>query len=199
MLLLPTAKPQTLICFFILLSCITSGCSQLVVATSGKRIADQNHGKRTLGSFIEDQSIKNKALINLKNIDPEQNKSHLQITSYNGTVLITGQTTSSKSKHKAKEIVKEIRHVERVYNALEISGPSSFLVRLNDSWLTLKVKLALMLDKDTPSSRVKIVTENSSTYLMGLLNQQEESAVISRMRQIRGIQKIFKLTEHIEK
>lgn len=188
-----------MICFFVYLTTMTTGCSQLLVASSGKRIADQNHGKRTLGAFIEDHSIENKSLINIKNLAPELDKSRVRITSYNGTVLIAGQTASSQSKAKAKDIVKEIRHVERVYNALEISGPSSLLVRLNDTWLTFKIKLALMMDKNTPSSRVKILTENSSIYLMGLLNQKEESATIARIRHIRGVQKIVKLTEYIEK
>jgi len=196
---LPKAKPQILICFFVFLTSITTGCSQLLVASSGKRVADQYHGERTLGAYIEDQSIENKSLINIRNLAPELSKSRVKITSYNGTVLIAGQTASSRSKAKAKDIVKEIRHVERVYNALEISGSSSILVKLNDTWLTFKVKLALMMDRNTPSSRVKIVTENSSIYLMGLLKHKEESAVITRIRQIRGVQKIVKLTEYIEK
>ena len=178
---------------------LLSGCTQVIVATSGNRVADQNHGKRTLGAFIEDQSIKNKALINIKNLAPGLNKSHLQITSYNGTVLIAGQTDSKKSKARAKDIIQKIRHVERVYNALEVSGPSSSLVRLNDSWLTCKIKLALIFDAKTPSRRTKIVTENSSIYLMGLLSHKEEDLIINRIRNIRGVQKIVKLTEYIEK
>jgi osmotically-inducible protein OsmY len=55
------------------------------------------------------------------------------------------------------------------------------------------------MDKNTPANRVKIIAENSSIYLMGLLNHQEESAVIARIRHIRGAQKIVKLTEYIEK
>ncbi|MBL4607721.1 MAG: BON domain-containing protein [Pseudomonadales bacterium] len=192
------AKHQILKLLLISLMLLTCACSQLIVASSGKRIADQNHGKRTLGAFIEDQSIENKALINIRNIAPELGKSRIKITSYNGTVLIAGQTTSSQSKAKAKDIVKEIRHVQRVYNALEISKSSSLLVRLNDSWLSFKIKLALMMDKKTPSNRIIIATENSSIYLMGLLNQKEESAAIARIRQIRGVQKIIKLTEYIE-
>lgn len=196
---LPKTKPLVLICFLVLVTSITAGCAQLLIVSSGKRIADQNHGERTLGAYIEDHSIENKSLINIKNLAPELSKSRVKIISYNGTVLIAGQTPSSQSKAKAKDIVKEIRHVERVYNALEISKPSSIFVKLSDTWLTFKVKLALMMDKNTPSGRVKIVTENSSIYLMGLLKHNEEDAVITRIRQIRGVQKIVKLTEYIEK
>ncbi|MBV1870162.1 MAG: BON domain-containing protein [Gammaproteobacteria bacterium] len=190
-------RTQLLTAIFVCVSLLLSGCTQLLVVAHGNRIADQNHGKRTFGALIEDHNIKRKSLINIKNLAPELKASHIKITSYNGTVLIAGQTDSKKSKLKAKDIVQKIRHVNRVYNAMEIAGPSSLLVRLNDSWITFKVKLALTSGKNTPSNRIKIVTENSTIYLMGLLNRKEESAIIEKIRGIRGVQKIIKLTEYI--
>ena len=189
-------KNQLLTLIFVSIS-LLSGCTQVLVVAHGDRVADQNHGKRTFGALIEDHSIERKSLINIKNLAPELKGSHIEITSYNGTVLIAGQTDSKKSKLKAKGIVQKIRHVNRVYNAMEIAGPSSLLVRLNDSWITFKVKLALTSGKNTPSNRTKIVTENSIVYLMGLLNRKEENAIIEKIRGVRGAQKIIKLTEYI--
>lgn len=161
-------------------------------------MTDTEHGKRTLGSFIEDQSIEIKTLVNLKNSDPAFSTSHIIVVSYDGYLLLTGQTPSAGFKQKAGEIAKKIRHVERVYNEIEIAGPTSFLARLNDTWITNKIKLGLLLNMEIPGRHCKIVTENGTVYLMGLLNEEETEKAIQLIKKASGVQKIVRLVEYTD-
>ena len=71
------------------------------------------------------------------------------------------------------------------------------MARTNDTWLTTKVKTALLVDDEAESIRVKVVTANSTVYLMGLLTREEAEAAVTRAREVFGIQKIVKVFEYI--
>ena len=184
----------------VLLCFICSACSSLILVSSGNGLVDTQHGKRTLGSRIEDQSIETKTLINIKNSDSKSafNNSRIVVISFNGYVLLSGQTQSTELKSKAGNIAKEIRHVERVYNEIEISNPISAFAQLNDAWITSKVKISLFLNKDFPSSHTKIVCENSTVYLMGLLTERESNRAIKIIKKNSGVQKIIRMIEYID-
>ena len=182
----------------IMLCFMHSACSNLALIASGKGLVDKHHGKRTLGSRIEDQSIETKTLINIKNSNPAFNNSRIVVVSYNGYVLLSGQTRLSELKRKAGEIAKEIRHVGRVYNEIEIADPISASTQLNDAWITSKVKISLFLNKDFPSSHTKIVSENGSVYIMGLLTESESNRAIKIIKKNSGAQKIVRIIEYID-
>jgi len=182
----------------IMLCFMHSACSNLAVIASGNGLVDNHHGKRTLGSRIEDKSIETKALINIKNSDPAFKNSRIVVVSFNGYVLLSGQTRSIELKKNARDITKKIRHVERVYNEIEISDPVSTLTQINDAWITSKVKFSLFLNKDFPSSHTKIVSEKGTVYLMGLLTERESNKAIRIIKKNSGIQKIVRLVEYID-
>ncbi len=177
---------------------MSTACSSLILATSGSGLTDTHHGKRTLGSRIEDQSIEAKTLINIQNSDPAFKHSHIVVVSYDGYTLLTGQTSSGALKRKAGDIAKKIRHVERVYNEIAVSGPTSLPARLNDAWITTKVKTSLFLHQDFPASHTKIVTENSTVYLMGLLTEKETDKAVNIIKRTYGVQKIVRLVKYID-
>ena len=191
---LPTFALIAMFCF------LCSACSSLILISSGNELVDTRHGKRTLGSRIEDRSIKTKTLINIKNSDSDSafKKSRIVIASYNGYVLLSGQTRSSELKRIAGDVAKEIRHVERVYNEIEIADPISVFTQLNDTWITSKVKTSLFLNKNFPSSHTKIVSENGTVYLMGLLTERESNRAIKIIKKNSGVQKIVRIIEYID-
>ena len=182
----------TVLCF------ICSACSNLILVSSGNGLVDTQHGKRTLGSRIEDQSIETKTLINIKNSNSNFNKSRIVVVSFNGYVLLAGQTKSTELKRKAGEVAKKIRHVERVYNEIEIADPISASTQLNDAWITSKVKISLFLNKDFPSSHTKVVSENGTVFLMGLLTEKESNRAVNIVKKNSGAQKIVRLIEYID-
>jgi len=173
------------------------GCASIAASTSDNT-AVQEHGSRTMGSFIEDANIERKASNKLATTSDALAASHLVVVSFNGNVLLAGQVSNQSLRTQAENIVRSVEHVRHVYNALEISGNSSALARANDAWLTAKVKSRLLVDGNAPASRTKVVTEDGVVYLMGLLTHKEASEVVAQVQKVGGVQKIVKVIQYID-
>lgn len=176
---------------------LVSGCSTWVAPLSDKPV-DINHGKRTLGAFIEDAAIERKVRINLKRQLPEQPATHLVVVSFNGHVLLAGQANDASIVQQAEAIAKRVRHVQRVYNSIEDRGNTSSFARMNDAWLTSKIKTRLLFSRGISTKRTKVVTENGVVYLMGLLTKAEAERAVQQAQKTYGVQKIVKIIEYID-
>ena len=88
--------------------------------------------------------------------------------------------------------------MRHVHNELKLSGDSGVLSRVNDGWLTTKLKTRLFVDGDAPGMRTKVVTVSGIVYLMGLLTRDEADAVVAQAREVGGVQKIVKIIEYID-
>ncbi len=182
---------------FLVLALILSGCTRMVASFSDEPM-DTYHGKRTLGAQIEDRSIRHKIRVNLFRADERFRDARLNVKSYNGNVLITGEVDTAALRDKATEVAEQVRHVRDVHNEMKVSGQSSLLSRLNDSWLTTKTKTRLLLRGDTPGRRTRVHTSNGTVYLMGLLEPEEADAVVQQVQRVYGVQKIVKIIEYID-
>jgi len=159
--------------------------------------ASENLGKRTLGTQWDDQMIESRSNSNIKSAHPEIDSSHINVTSFNGVVLLTGQVPSEAASNAVFNAVEGLRKVKLVHNELEIAGPTSLMSRTNDTWLTAKVKTALLTSGDIEGGRVKVITEDSVVYLMGLLTKNEADLAVDVARGVFGVQKIVKVFEFI--
>ncbi|AIS16618.1 BON domain-containing protein [Pseudomonas rhizosphaerae] len=175
-----------------------TGCSSVLTATRDKPI-DDDRGTRTLGSKIDDSLIETKVSVNIAkaNIDLDKN-SHVVVTSYNGVVLLAGQTPRADLKTLAEQAASEVQRVKKVHNEIQVLAPSSLLARNNDAWLTTKIKTQMLADSAIPGSRIKVVTENGIVYLLGLLTQAEATRATNLVQGVSGVQKIVKLFEYID-
>jgi osmotically-inducible protein OsmY len=131
------------------------------------------------------------------NIDLDKN-SHIVVTSYNGVVLLAGQTPRAELKTLAEQAASEVQRVKKVHNEIQVLAPSSLLARNNDAWLTTKIKTQMLADSAIPGSRIKVVTENGIVYLLGLLTQAEATRATNLVQGVSGVQKIVKLFEYID-
>lgn len=171
-----------------------SACAPVVVgaaAEGGAMAAD----RRTSGAFVEDEAIEWKGLKQIN--DALGDKIHVNITSYNRNVLLTGEAIDEASKHKAEGIVKAIENVRTVTNELVIAGVSSLTSRSNDSYLTSKVKTRMLTENKFPVNYVKVVTENSTVYLMGMVTRKEAEDAVEIARGTDGVQKVVKVFEYV--
>jgi osmotically-inducible protein OsmY len=175
-----------------------TGCSSVLTAARDKPI-DDDRGTRTLGSKIDDSLIETKVSVNIAkaNIDLDKN-SHVVVTSYNGVVLLAGQTPRADLKTLAEQAASEVQRVKKVHNEIQVLAPSSLLARNNDAWLTTKIKTQMLTDSAIPGSRIKVVTENGIVYLLGLLTQAEATRATNLVQGVSGVQKIVKLFEYID-
>jgi osmotically-inducible protein OsmY len=175
-----------------------SGCSSVLTATRDNPIED-DRGTRTFGSKIDDSLIETKAAVNIAKASPDLDQgSHIVVTSYNGIVLLAGQTPRADLKAAAEQAASTVQRVKKVNNELQVMAPSSLLARNNDAWLTTKIKSQMLTDSAIPGSRIKVVTENGIVYLLGLVTQQEATRATNLVQGVSGVQKIVKLFEYID-
>ena len=174
-----------------------SGCATLVAPLSDEPM-DRDHGERTFGSVIEDQAIETKTRVNLKRAGPPLSEQRIIVVSFNGQLLLAGQVASEAMKKQAGDVAGKVRHVVDVHNELQVSGKVSLLARMNDAWLTTKVKTRLAFASEARASRTKVVTENGIVYLLGLMTRAEADAVVAQVQKSYGVQKIVKIIEYID-
>ncbi|WP_296256538.1 MULTISPECIES: BON domain-containing protein [unclassified Pseudomonas] len=175
-----------------------SGCSSVINASREAPI-DDDRGTRTFGSKIDDSLIETKVAVNVAKASPDLDKaSHIVVTSFNGVVLLAGQTPRADLKQLAEQTASQVQKVKKVNNELQVIEPSSLLARSNDAWLTSKIKTEMLTDSAIPGSRIKVVTENGIVYLLGLLTQAEANRATNLVQGVAGVQKIVKLFEYID-
>lgn len=122
---------------------------------------------------------------------------HVNVTSYNQMVLLTGEVPSAQVKAEVEKVTSEVPQVKTVINELQIAGASSIASRSNDSYITSKVKSNFIgADKFRPTS-VKVVTEAGVVYLLGLVSREEADAASDIARGTGGVQKVVRVFEYI--
>jgi osmotically-inducible protein OsmY len=180
------------------LSLAISGCSDLISAGHEQPI-QEDPGNRTYGSYIDDEVVETLSMVNLNKGSENMGASNISVTSFNGIVLLTGQAPNEMARQEAEQIVSQVRKVKKIHNEIKISGISSTLARTNDTWLTTKVKAELLTNEAVEGSRIKVVTDSSTVYLMGLVSPQESDIAINIVRGIPGVEKIVKVFEYVNR
>jgi osmotically-inducible protein OsmY len=171
-----------------------SGCFPLVatgVAVGALATAD----RRTYGAQTDDQAIELKGSGRLNNTDKKLGG--VSITSYNRKVLLTGQVLSEDDKKLAEQIITRVENVRSLHNELTVSGRTGFGVAASDTTITAKVKTALFDAKEVHANTIKVVTEGSIVYLMGLLTQAEASKASQVAARVSGVSKVVTVIEII--
>lgn len=173
------------------------GCSSLISAARETPI-QEDPASRTTGDYIQDHVVETKIEVNLNKGSEALKNSHINVTSYNGQILLTGQVPNTQVREEAGRVAGAFREVRKVHNELTIGGPTSAIIRANDSFITSKIKLQLLGNNEVPSSSIKVVTENGTVYLMGLVTRAQADAATDIIRSITGVNKIVKVFEYID-
>jgi len=182
----------------VLLLAFAGGCTTILVQTTGPEGIQEDPGKRTTGARIEDQAIETKIIVNMKSQEPAFRNANFDVISHNGVVLIVGQVQSASMKQRATQIASEASSkIKRIHNELEIIGKTGMLARSNDAWISTKVRTQLLVDESVPSDQVRVITENGSVFLMGMVTQQEGDNAAALARNISGVTRVVKVFEYI--
>ncbi|HYR05388.1 MAG TPA: BON domain-containing protein [Gallionella sp.] len=152
--------------------------------------------RRTSGAYIEDEAIENKASDHIGKL--YKNNAHVNVTSFNRNVLISGEAPSEAVRTEIGRLVAGIENVRNVSNELVVSGPSSLTSRSSDSLITSDVKLRFMQDKRFNADHVKVVTENGTVFLMGIVKRAEADAATEITSTTSGVQRVVKLFEYLD-
>lgn len=170
------------------------GCMTLAVggAVMGTLAATD---RRTLGSQTEDKAIAVKGESRIARI--AGGAGHVNVTSFNRRVLLTGEVRDENMKAAAEREVREIENVRAVVNELAIAGTASFTSRSNDALITTKVKASYVDTKDLYANSIKVVTERGIVYLMGRVTQRESEMAAKVASGVAGVQRVVKVFEYI--
>ena len=182
--------------FMILSLTYLTGCGSILATFESNSIEDEP-GERSLAEQVLDESIETKAIVNIRAANAAFDDLGFLVVSCNGYVLIAGEVPNQGLKDEASAVVREIEGVRRIYNELVIGPKSTSGTEANDVWLTTKIKTALLTDSEVPSLRVKVVTENSVVYLMGLLSTEEANRTAAAAADVDGVTRVVRLFELI--
>jgi osmotically-inducible protein OsmY len=151
--------------------------------------------RRTSGAQIEDESIELRGASRLR--DALGDRAHINATSYNRQVLLTGEVPTEQAKQQAEQIALKVENVKGVVNELAVMAPTSLMQRSSDTLVTGKVKASIVDDRNLSVSAFKIVTERGIVYLMGLVTSSEADRATQIARHIDGVQKVVRVFEII--
>ncbi|MDO9371057.1 MAG: BON domain-containing protein [Gammaproteobacteria bacterium] len=176
---------------------LLQGCAEVMVAGGATGVAVA-HDQRTAGAVIEDQAIELKVGSAIRGDKELNEQSHINVTSYNGAVLLSGETPGDALRKRAEELASRVEKVKKVHNELAVAAPSSIVSRSSDTLITTKIKSQMVGTKEFDPTRVKVVTENGVVYLMGLVKHAEADVATEIAGHTGGVQRVVKLFEYLE-
>ena len=151
--------------------------------------------RRTTGTYVEDEGIEWKAIARLRQ---DSRGAHVNATSYNRRVLLTGQAPTEDERKRIESVVRDIPNVREVTNEITVGQVSTMASRGNDALITSNVKARMVNNGKFSPSHVKVVTEANVVYLMGLVTQAEGDAAAEVARTTQGASSIVKAFEYIQ-
>jgi hypothetical protein len=177
-----------------LLATTLSGCAPLLIggAAVGTMVAVD---RRTSGAQLEDETIELRAKSRLGEI--LGSRAHINVTSYNRQVLLTGEVPDAATKQQVEQTVAKVENVRSVVNELEVMSASTLTQRGTDIFITGKIKASLIDAKDVSATAFKVVTERGAVYLMGRVTQRESERATALVRQITGVNRVVRVFEII--
>jgi osmotically-inducible protein OsmY len=154
------------------------------------------HDRRSTGTQTDDQTIEFKAAFRIP--DQYKNFSHVNFTSYNKRLLITGEVPNAEAKAAIEAQARMVDGIREVYNELGVGPMSSLGNRSNDSFITSKLKARLVDSNQVSANHIKVVTERGIAYLMGIVNEREAKVAVAVARTTAGVLKVVNVMEVLD-
>ena len=179
----------------ILATPLLSGCAALVVgAVGGAALVATD--RRSAGAQLDDTTIETKISTTLNSRYGD--RAHIVTTSYNGFVLLSGEAPDSAIVNDAVALARSTERVRGVYNEVAIQPPTDLSTRTNDSYTTSKVKARFVEGNKFSATHVKVVTDRTVVYLMGLVRRAEIDAAARIAATTRGVERVVRVVEYID-
>lgn len=178
---------------------VLQGCFLAVLGVGGAttKVATD---PRTTGSQVDDISLYAKVNAQMNNT-PELKAffkgSSITGSSYNGNILFVGEAANQAQIDKAISLAEQTQGVETIYNQINISAPLSAGTVTHDAWITSKVKSSLILNTITKARDIKVITNNSIVYLMGLVTEAEGKEAGFVASEVDGVNEVVKVFTYI--
>ena len=171
---------------------LLQGCLPAVVGGAAVGVLSA-HDRRSTGTQADDETTEWKAKLKV----PAQYKetAHVNFTSYNRRLLITGEVPNEEAKSAIESEVRMLDGLREVYNEMGIGAASSLGSRSTDSFIDSKVKARLVDSNQISANHIKVVTERAIVHLMGIVNEREAKVAVAVARTTSGVRKVVNLME----
>lgn len=176
-----------------LLAVFLQGCIEMAVVGMGTA-AISAVDRRTTGVQVDDEGIELRATNRVS--ERFGDKVHVNITSYNRNVLVTGEVPDAKAKAEIEKLVQGVPNVRGVTNDLQVAGAASLSSRASDATITGKVKARLFDSGKLNPIHVKVITESSVVYLLGIVTETEANDAVEVARTTGGVRKVVKVFDY---
>lgn len=190
----PTRRLFALLTLAVGMSTSLTACFPVIVggaAMTGLVATD----RRTSGTQLEDEGIELRAASRIR--DNLGDRAHVNVTSYNRRVLLTGEVPSEQDRQLVEQLVSRVENVQSVVNELAVLGSSTLTQRATDTLVTGRVKASFVDAKDLFANAYKVVTERGTVYLLGRVTQREADRATEITRATSGVQKVVRVFEII--
>ena len=191
-------RPQLLLLIPLAAAFLFQGCAPMAITGATTAVSTVAADRRTAGAMVEDQAIEVKARLGLADLKDLNDRVHINFTSFNSVVLVSGEAPAEEDRQAVIDLVKNVEKVTVVHDEITIAAPSSLLSRSADAVVSAKIKAKLIAEKDLSTLHIKVITENGVTYLMGLVSEEEGDIATEIARRTGGVQKVVKLFEYRE-
>jgi osmotically-inducible protein OsmY len=183
--------------FGIIFSFGLSACVPVVLVTAGATAGGAIvYDKRSLKTMAEDRDTVSKLLKQI-NDDPQlKSQTHITVSMFNDIMLLTGQAQTEELRNRTYQIASGMPNVKLIYNEIAIGAPTSTSTQTHDTWITTKVKSAMLAEKGLRSTQIKVVTENSAVYLMGVTTHKQADLAADVASKGEGVTKVVKIFEY---
>ncbi len=180
------------------LSLLVAACAPFLAGTRSEQGIEEDLTQRTAGAMITDEAIETRIRINLQAQEPALEQANIGITAHNGVVLLVGQAPTPELKQRAVEIASEASaNIRRIHDEIEVTGNTSLISRGNDALISTRVRTLLLTSSIDVDADVRVITENGTVYLMGVIDRQQGDAVAARVSDISGVTRVVKVFEYV--
>ena len=184
----------TLVAWLMGLAVLLGGCAAAVVTGAGAGVLAAED-RRTVATMTEDEGIELKTA---QRVSDKVAGVHLNVTSYNRNVLLTGEAPNENARRDVERIARSVDNVRAVTNEMTIGPPTSLTSRANDAYVTSKVKARFVDAARFNPIHVKVVTENQAVFLLGLVRRQEAKDAVDVARTTEGVKRVVTVFEYLD-
>jgi osmotically-inducible protein OsmY len=169
-------------------------CAPVLVGAGAVGALSMSEDRRSSGAQVDDQAIEWRASSRIS--ERFGSKAHVNVTSYNRAVLLTGEVPDERVRGEVEKLVREIPSVQGVTNELVVAEPTSLGSRTTDSYITSKIKTRFLDAAKFNAMQVKVVTEAGVVYLLGVVTEKEADDAVEIARTTGGVRKVVKMFEY---
>jgi osmotically-inducible protein OsmY len=169
---------------------LLQGCVGAVVVGSAAVATKSATDPRTVGTQVDDSTLELRVNSALSKDEQIKKEARINVTAYQGKVLLAGQSPTPDLSSRAKQIALGVDGAAEVYNEIRIMPPVGLGTASSDTWITTKVRSQLLTSDQVKSSNVKVTTENGEVFLLGLVTEREGKAAADIASRVSGVKHV---------